>query len=197
MIDNSKYEEILKEGLTLDHYVLLWKVKCGEKLSSSKKVTGFLNLLKKKKFIDESTVTGKAIDLMEKCGQICEPSESERPLTAWALDIYNKCRSELIKLTGKPQMKVRVDLTSPSYSFLPNSMDFTKTLIRVVTLYKVKDLNLVEKVLIDYINKCHREKSWFPLLKYYIHKNNSSSMMNDIENPVEDDKEKKVTGVDI
>ena len=80
MIDNSKYEEILKEGLTLDHYVLLWKVKCGEKLSSSKKVTGFLNLLKKKKFIDESTVTGKAIDLMEKCGQICEPSESERPL---------------------------------------------------------------------------------------------------------------------
>ena len=65
-----------------------------------------------------------------------------------------------------------------------------------MTAYKLSDLDKIEKTIISYINKCATSKSWFPILQYYIFKNNMSTMVTDMEN-IDDDLKSDDTIVNI
>ncbi len=201
MIDTEKYKKILDEGLLLDHYNLLRCVYDKEKIVKNSRIMGFMNLLCKKGYIQDGELTDKAKFLLKdaikitpiiKKGQIVDLKSTV--YNTWIIDLHKKCEEELSKLVGKKQ--VRDSINGKFYSFLPNSADLGRIISRVMTAYKLSDLDKIEKTIISYINKCATSKSWFPILQYYIFKNNMSTMVTDMEN-IDDDLKSDDTIVNI
>lgn len=192
MIKNDDYEKVLNSGLTLDHYFLLRNLKDGVEIIKNRRVKGYMNVLRKKGYIDEDNkITSKGEDLIFTFDPQ-EPVivkklmgvETESTYEEWSQKLYEKCQEKLVSLIGKKQNVVK--LHKQSFSFLPNYKDFSKNLNQCINKYKLKDHQKIEKVLLTYIEKCHDEKSWFPILKYYILKFGESQMVTDIENPDEE-----------
>lgn len=181
MIDEEKYKEILDNGLLLDHYFVLCNIKNGVKMTSSPRIKGFVNLLHKKGYLTDGELTEKAVDLIQNCS-FFEPTpvdERKVDLGTWASQLHKKCENKMVSLTGKRQIRDKIDGTP--YSFLPNPIDLSKVLMKVVTLYKLKDLDKIEKTIMSFIEERSRSGKWFPTLQYYIMKNNKSSMVTDME----------------
>lgn len=90
-------------------------------------------------------------------------------------DIYNKVKEALIKKCGKPQFNI--DIHGTKYPLMCNSVDFKTKLSKVIKKYKLEDINKITNILIDHVIKLKA-----PLLKYYIEKDNNSSLAGDYEN---------------
>lgn len=91
--------------------------------------------------------------------------------------LYIACQDELQKLVGKKQKTSKIN--GKSYSFLPNFIDFQDKIEKSVKKYQLNDKEQLKKVLLQYINKCHKENNWFPILEYYIMKDNKSKLATD------------------
>lgn len=195
-MNTEKYREILNSGLMLDHYLILCKISSNREIPYTDRVRGFLNLLVKKGYIDnDHGLTEKGIDFVQDC-DFAEEATSTIEITTESTttvqttkeelkskleDIYNKCKERVKFHTGRYQVRARID--SKYYSFFPNITDFMKVANKVVTLYKVRDLELMEKTLIAYIDRCASANNWLPLFNYYIFKNGTSTLVTDMENP--------------
>lgn len=198
MIDNEKYREVLDSGLLLDHYFVLLNIKNGVKLTESKRVLGFINLLTKKEYLtDEQELTEKGLQLISG-EEIPQPRSSlldrvnnriQTQLLAdfamWASGLHERLQAKLMELTGKKQVIAKID--KKSYSFLPNTTDLGKVLRKTMTVYKIDDRAKIEDTIMKYIDKCYQANNWFPLLMYYINKNGVSNLVTDMENPDETD----------
>lgn len=191
MISLEKYKKILDEGLLLDHYIILCKIKDGSPLPESKRVIGFTNLLAKRGFTHEGNITQKGNDLV---GEdlvventvptkviVVETSQSIQKFdyARWVISLHRKCEAKIVEATGKRQ--VRDTINGKPYSFLPNSTDLGKAILRVIDSYKIKDYDRIERTILAYIDRCIKSKQWFPILVYYIIKNNMSAMVTDME----------------
>lgn len=184
MIDEDKYKEIIESGLLIDHFLLLCNIYNGVIPLQHKRIQGFINLLMKKEYLDdEMKLTDKGIYLIADCNTLsCDKPKSDATLAS----IYIKCKAKILEITGKTQ--VRGKIQSKSYPFLPNALDFEKRLKKVISMYKLKDLALVESTLLKFIEKRNEENNWFPTLQYYIFKDGSSQLVTDLEN-VDDEEE--------
>lgn len=183
MVTKEKYTELLNSGLLLDHYFVLCNIKNGLEQVKSKRVQGFINLLVKKGYIEEDVLTIMGIELIEEVELKVEPiksSSKQQEFNEWVVDIHTKCQQKLKDLTGTVQ--VRSKINNVGYSFLPNSVDFGKNLYKVITAYKLKDYEKIEKCIMAFIQSRYDAKQWFPLLGYYIMKNNKSQLVTDYEN---------------
>lgn len=92
--------------------------------------------------------------------------------------IYNNVKEALVKKCGKPQYNI--DIKGSKYPLMCNFIDFKNKLNKVIKKYKLEDINKVETILINHVNKLQS-----PLLKYYIEKDNSSNLASDYECYVE------------
>lgn len=187
MIDNELYKDILDNGLLLDHYFLLCNIKNGVALVNSKRVQGFINLMKKKGYIEGDSLTEKGIDLVQNCEfseMIAVPEEGgiqKVDSGTWILGLHKKCQDKLFELTGKRQYKAKINKTDKKeYNFLPNATDLGRVVLKVMQMYKIKDYDKVEKTILGYIQRCYNTSYWFPLLGYYIFKNNNSQMVTEL-----------------
>lgn len=188
MINDEKYKELLNSGLILDHYFLLCNLSKGVKSTDSKRIQGFLNLLEKKGFIKEDKITEKGLELIK--------DDSPQPIvfkkstdlvvnySGWIEDLHKKCKDRLIELTGKGQVRDKIGIKT--YAFLPNPADLGRAISRVISAYKNKDFEKMEKTILLYIDSCNRERSWFPVLQYYIWKDGSSRMITDMDDDGKD-----------
>ena len=191
MISLEKYKKILDEGLLLDHYIILCKIKDGSPLPESKRVIGFTNLLAKKGFTYEGNITQKGNDLVGEDlvvestvptkAIVVETSQATQKFdyARWVISLHRKCEAKIVEATGKRQ--VRDTINGKPYSFLPNSTDLGKAILRVIDSYKIKDYDKIERTILTYIDRCIKSKQWFPILVYYIIKNNMSTMVTDME----------------
>lgn len=198
MIDSKKHEEILKEGLLLDHYNVLYCLHNNIKIANSKRVTGFTNLLYKKGYLEDNELTDKAKKLLEGATypsvntaiSIIEDKVETTPdkfdFGKWVVKLHNECENKIRNATGKRQ--VRDTINGKPYSFLPNAVDLGKSILRVVNLYKINDYERMRRTILLYIDRCIKSKQWFPILVYYIIKNNMSPMVTDMEN-IEDEED--------
>jgi hypothetical protein len=209
MIETGKYKVILEEGLLLDHYVLLCNIRDGAEMLKSKRIQGFINLMCKKGYIDEGVLTEKAMRLLsgennpipapevlttglpvQYLAARLEKSEPELKVerkfdyAAWIIQLHKKCEDRMFEGTGKRQVRDKID--GKPYSFLPNSTDLGRVLLRVVNVYKLKDFDKIEKTILKYIDRCIKANKWFPILGYYIMKNSMSSMVTDMESDEEE-----------
>lgn len=193
MIDNVQYEKVLDSGLILDHYHLLCTIRDGGEVPKNKRIRGFLNLLVKKGYIEGGVLSDSALLLIDCYNTttttltttVAPVATGKFDYEAWAKGLHGRCQDKLKELTGKIQVTDRVGGKGKSWSFLPNSFDLAKVLYKTIVTYKLKDLDKIEKCVFHHINKCHRERSWFPLLKYYISKDGNSQLVTDLDN-VED-----------
>ena len=185
MIEETLYKEILDNGLLLDHYFLLCNIKNGVKLVNSRRVDGFINLMRKKGYMDGDALTEKGIDLVQNCefAEVVAVNPSGKiDLGMWAADIHKKCQDRIKELTGKLQVKAKFPGEKKEYSFLCNATDLARVLTKVITLYKKKkELDKIEKALIRHIDKCNASNYWFPLMQNYIFKNGSSQLITELD----------------
>jgi hypothetical protein len=158
----------------------------GNEPTKTKRITGFINLLNKKGYIDEGSLTQKAVSLLEEEVSTTSTTtmrefstKEKRAFDLWVAMLHNKCQTKLLALTGKRQVRDRIDKTV--YSFLPNPTDLGRVLLRVVTAYKLTDYDKIEKCILSYISQCHQARNWFPLLQYYIMKDNTSRLVTDLQ----------------
>lgn len=193
MIDIGKYKRILDNGLLLDHYSILCSIRDGIELPKSKRINGFINLLHKKGYIDEGALTDLAISLIEGDTLVVRNTTSTTTITTevfdfslWVLRLHEKLAQKIFDKTGKRQVRDRINGTS--YSFLPNSTDLGKVLVRAINSYKLTDYDKIEKCLLSYVDRKIKEGGWFPILQYYIMKKDSSPMVTDMENMENEEK---------
>lgn len=189
MIDVNKYKKILDEGLLLDHYLLLCNVRDKVELLRNKRIQGFLNLLCKKGYIENDTLTDKAMLLIDEAISVDKPAvkleetkivnEAKFDYGAWVIRLWKSCEKKLVEYTGKRQVRPKID--GVAYSFLPNPTDLGKVIIRAVGAYKLTDYDKIEKAILAYIDRCHKQDKWTPLLHYWIMKNNMSTMVTEMD----------------
>lgn len=194
MIEKKKYQEVLDTGLTLDHYFVLKAIRDETPLPSSRRIQGFLNLLNKKGYIEDGCLTVSALKLIEcydttlsVCTTTTERIKDDSGVIdfqKWILGLHKRCQEKIKHYTGAPQ--VRGKINGKSYSFLCNSIDLGRVLIKVINLYKLKDLDAIENCIMKHISDCCISKQYFPLIKYYVMKDNSSQLVTDLENPDND-----------
>ncbi len=209
MIDISKYVVILKEGLMLDHYFVLLNIKEGKEQPKNKRIQGFVNLLCKKGYINDGALTEKAIKLLGGEGNpttempirttlpamnLAKTLEKSEPdLTVadkfdyanWVINLHSKCEKKILQATGKRQVRDKIE--GKGYSFLSNSTDLGRVILRAVNVYKLTDFDKIEKTILSYIDKCIKANKWFPLLNYYIMKNSMSPMVTDMQSEEEEE----------
>lgn len=169
-------EKIFKEGITVDAFCYMFLVKTGE-VEQFKTFFGTLPIsLISRGCIDPSgklTPKGEGI-LINIVGKKITKKKNNYDT------IFLSLVKELEHLTGKKQKTDKIH--GKSYSFLPNSVDFSDRFHKVITKYKIDDLDKAEKVLIAYINKCNKANNWFPVLEYYLFKDNQSRFATDYLN---------------
>jgi hypothetical protein len=183
MITDEKYNRLLNEGLIMDHYMILCRMKAGQPIIRNPRVQGFVNLLTKKEYILEGALTEKALLLVEDDVPLVQKSTTgDRKVVVkdWALGLHKRLEEKLLKSTG--QRQVRAKISKKSYPFLPNYVDLTKNLEKVITIYRIKDLDKIERALTAHIDRCVKSDDWFPLMIYYIFKEGKSQMVTDMEN---------------
>lgn len=106
--------------------------------------------------------------------------------------LYNRLQLEFVKLTGQKQYMV-----DGKYAFFPNLKDFGDKLKAIILKYKLKDMEKVEKLLLLHIQKSYKANfKYTTLLKYYISKDNKSMLVDDYENFIEGQEDKKEQGID-
>lgn len=209
MIDFEKYKLVLDEGLLLDHYFLLLNIRDRKSMTSTKRVQGFINLMCKKGYINEDgELTEKAVRLLGGKGNplpildrkvdmkaMCLVANLERnepelkiekkfDYATWVIQLHRKCEDRIFQATGKRQVRDKID--GKPYSFLPNSTDLGRVILRAVNVYKLKDFDRIERTIIRYIDRCIKANKWFPILVYYIMKNSMSPMVTDMDSDEEE-----------
>lgn len=205
MIDFEKYKLILSEGLMLDHYLLLLNIRDKAAMVQSKRIQGFINLMCKKGYINgDGELTQKANNLIQGDGNpIPVPDRSAKTLAyildkqepdlkvdqkfdyaTWVIQLHKKCEEKILVATGKRQIRDKIQ--GKGYSFLPNSTDLGRVILRAVNVYKLKDFDKIEKTMLRYIDRCVKANQWFPILGYYIMKNSMSPLVTDMESDEEE-----------
>jgi len=93
-------------------------------------------------------------------------------------DLYQKIQAKLLSLTGKKNPKANGE-----YYFLPSKQDFASELEKCIKKYNLKDFDKVSKCLLNYTQLAYNQKfNYIQLLKYFISKNNKSTLAEQYEN---------------
>lgn len=185
MIETSLYKKILDQGLLLDHYVVLCNIR-DKSVPDWKRISGFINLLHKKGYLEEGELTPLAVALLEgRPEPLVQPVEEKKidsdfDYADWIIGLHKRLETKISELTGKKQVRDSVRGGKP-YSFLPNSTDLGKVLLKVIRSYGLRDLDKIERCLMKHIEECSRKGSWFPLMQYYILKDKMSTLVTDID----------------
>jgi hypothetical protein len=188
MISTEKYEKLLTNGLSLDHYHVLSCIYRGDKLPNLKRIKGFFNYLTMKGYLLEGILTEQAIDLVQDEVYLSSTTttttvvEGNFNYNDWVLALHGKIQNKIMDLTGKIQ--VRDKIQGKSYSFLCNSTDLGKNLQKVIKLYKLdsRHIDSIESALLKHVEDCNRARNWFPVIYYYIFKDGKSQLVTDLDN---------------
>lgn len=178
MIGDDVYNQILEDGLLLDHYYVLCRMKNGEKPVSSRRVQGFINLLTKKEYLKDDQLTEKAELLVENCATMSVPPlPISEDFTKWITELHIKCRDKIKKLTDRNQAYIKVN--NVDYPYLPGVTDLGKKLEKFIRVYKHSDREKIEKCLLRHCDTRNQK------MIYYIMRekeNAKSDLASDYEN---------------
>lgn len=189
MISIAKYDQLLADGLSLDHYDLLQRLHREEPLSAHKRVRGFMQLLYKKKYLIGGVLTDKAMALLDESPDgLATTDVLETPLKvesfdAWSKELHGKMKLKLIELTGSSQKHLSIN--GSKYPFLPTPKEFQVQLRDCMKTFDLTDRGKIEKCLLDHC------KNSSPTVYYYIIRKKPSLMSNlatDYENFAEKEK---------
>lgn len=172
-------EKIMEKGFDLNIIALLYMAKHGEYLGSSlPKIQALVQMMERKGLILEGKITLSGEDLL-KCIEGGEEVKGEKEKVVDLEGIYDRMIKRVEKLTGKKQ--IRTEIFGKTYSYFPSKYDFVTRLKKVMNKYKLRDVEKVEKVIIKNVENCHKTRKWYPLLVYYMVKDDVSPLASDYE----------------
>lgn len=104
-------------------------------------------------------------------------------------NLHKKLQDKLFELTGKKQQMLQ-----GKYAFLCNKSDLQKRLAKVIKDYKLKDLDKIEKILLNYVTKCVVTRfDKVHLIQYFIIKDGNSILATIYENYEEEEIDNKIS----
>ena len=174
-IDITEFAKCAEKNYKFDVYVALKIVEDGSNyLFPNNYFTETYNNLKASGYIySETQLTPKGKELLKEISG----EKVSKKVDIGVNQLYIACQEELQKLVGKKQKTSKIN--GKSYSFLPNFVDFQDKIEKSCKKYQLNDKEQLKKVLLQYINKCYKEDNWFPILEYYIMKDNRSKLATD------------------
>lgn len=174
-IDITEFAKCAEKNYRFDSYIALKVAEDGSNyLFPNNYFTEIYNNLKASGYIySETQLTPKGKELLKEISG----NKMSKKVDIGINQLYITCQEELQKLVGKKQKTSKIN--GKSYSFLPNFIDFQDRIEKSCKKYQLNDKEQLKKVLLQYINKCHKENNWFPILEYYIIKDNKSKLATD------------------
>jgi hypothetical protein len=82
--------------------------------------------------------------------------------TNYYIELHNKLKEQLIKLTGKPQKKLKFSGNTREYLFLCNPIILENNIKKACEKFKMTDLDIIEDLLLNHCKSNNR------LMEYYI-----------------------------
>lgn len=187
------YKQITKvvydTELSIMDYLILFNVyyKSEEEFLKDERFRGHFTYLQQLGYLglnNKLTLEGKNLIEFE----IGIPSYEVKVTTDFYVELHKKLQDRLLELTGKKQQMLQ-----GKYAFLCNAKDLQNKLTKVITKYGLKDLNRIEKVLLNYVNKCVKARfDKVQLIEYFIMKDNISSLATAYDNYEDIEVENKI-----
>lgn len=174
-IDITELSKAVNKFITLEQYIVLKIIEDGcLYLFPNNLFAATIVGLKSSGYIySETQLTPKGKELLKEISG----EKMSKKVDTGINQLYIACQEELQKLVGKKQKTSKIN--GKSYSFLPNFVDFQDKIEKSCKKYQLNDKEQLKKVLLQYINKCHKEDNWFPILEYYIMKDGHSKLATD------------------
>lgn len=174
-IDITELSKAVNKFITVEQYIVLKIIEDGcLYLFPNNLFAATIVGLKSSGYIySETQLTPKGKELLKEISG----NKISKKVDTGINQLYIACQEELQKLVGKKQKTSKIN--GKSYSFLPNFVDFQDKIEKSCKKYQLNDKEQLKKVLLQYINKCHKEDNWFPILEYYIMKDGHSKLATD------------------
>ena len=174
-IDITELSKAVNKFITVEQYIVLKIIEDGcMYLSPNNLFAATIVGLKSSGYIySETQLSPKGKELLREISR----DKMSKKIDTGINQLYIACQDELQKLVGKKQKTSKI--SGKSYSFLPNFVDFQDKIEKSCKKYQLNDKEQLKKVLLQYINKCHKEDNWFPILEYYIMKDGHSKLATD------------------
>lgn len=193
---NIKYmEKIMEKGYDLNIIALLYMFKGGEETGTgNEKIQAIISLMERKGLILEGRITASGEELLkfaEGDSKLVKEKEKIMDLEG----IYDRMMQRVEELTGKKQ--VRTEIFGKTYSYFPSKYDFVTRLKKVVNKYGLTNMTILESTIMANVEKCHKTKKWYPLLVYYMTKDDVSPLAADYANWDDSKKEEEYDGTNI
>lgn len=168
-LDEETFLSLAKQRVSLDALFVLERIHLGEGIErGNEKIAALLQTLQRKGYINGvETLTEAGLSLYTQLtnGEIIKVPKVALDIKGLG-GIHKKLQDRIEELTGNKQ--IRPEINRKKYSFLCNETDLINRLGKVITKYKLTDFEKIEKTLLNYINKCHKENFYFPLIQYYV-----------------------------
>lgn len=179
MYDLNILLKLKENNISINKYILLKIIEdCSLSLFKEEYLQELVNLKLEGILNAELELTTKGMELLQSI-------EGKKTKSIDYDKLHLTLQNKLLSLTGKKQFMV-----GGKYAFLSNKLDFTNKLKGVITKYKLKDFNKIEKLLILHIEKAVKEKfQYISLISYYISKDGKSQLYDDYESFEENEKE--------
>lgn len=174
-IDITELSKAVNKFITLEQYIVLKIIEdgCLYLFPNNLFATTIVGLKSSGYIYSETQLTPKGKELLKEISG----NKISKKVDTGINQLYIACQEELQKLVGKKQKTSKIN--GKSYSFLPNFVDFQDKIEKSCKKYQLNDKEQLKKVLLQYINKCHKEDNWFPILEYYIMKDGHSKLATD------------------
>jgi hypothetical protein len=188
MINKDTLKEILKKGGDILQYLLLNYINLNidiEDIKQNIKIAGVISLMIKKDLI-QLLSDGKYL-ITEKGKQFLNLEEDRIVLNKDVdISLKDKLSQRLEKNIGKKQLKGFGDVY-----FIPTTSELQVHLSRFWKKYPdCKDVNKIEKILLNHIDSCCKRNSFAPAIKYFIYKETNGGYLGAAyENFEEEEKE--------
>lgn len=197
--DNKELKELLSDMFNNDVNHTWKKFDVEEETLTAQKIIDMNTDLKIKKDWLQSKIKNASIlsklayeDVLANSTEIIVPSTNS--LEAKELDkfdnIFKKLQDKVKEKCGKANYQV-VYTGGNQYPLMCNLVDFKSKLSKVIKKYKLDDVSKIEKILMDHISNL---RPGMQLLKYFIEKDNMSTLAGIYENYEE--KQEVITKID-
>lgn len=167
---------IEKEKISIFDYIVLQHIanNTAEEFLKDEEYNIDVEILHALEYIsDNYKLTLKGKELLDRIN-----SEENVKSEDFYINLHKKLQDKLVNLTGKKQK-----ILGGKYSFLCNAKDLKIRLNKVIKHYSLTDLEKIERILLNYITKCHNSNwSFAKLIEYYIFKDGGSQLATDYEN---------------
>lgn len=197
MITKDKFEQLMKENLSSDHYWVLREINEGRSPGDSKRVKGLISLLEKKGYLLEGILTEKATDLVREEQQpvpVVDEKGREESFDTWVERLQANLKAKLREHIGKEQVK-----GFGNVYFIPSNITDLRTFLerfhRKYKLLKKENLEKIEKILLKHVDECARKREFAPAVLYFIIKDGTPSRLAAaLESYKEEEQETKPAG---